>query len=294
MKNIPESIVKAGHPDFPILDQIARFVLNRAGGKTALEEKLPALVRDAVDFVLDPVRTGRTRLSDLDNVEKTFIGLKVEHFIRDMLDVPKGLRDLIIDGMDVDVKNTTRESWMIPPEIYRSEEPCIVVAFDEQDQRCWMGVMLARDAYLNSPNQDKKRSVRKGAFKNILWLVNEAPYPRGHWEGLDMQRFRELREISGGTKRAAQFFRENIGRPVHRSVIQALLFDQRDYMKRLRGNQGARDILRTEGIALLSGFYDKAALRILKAPRTGDDEMIAVSPRNETDLSYLRRTKLID
>ncbi|MBX3509414.1 MAG: hypothetical protein KF714_11565 [Parvibaculum sp.] len=294
MRNIPESIVKAGHPDFSVLDQIAGFVLERTGGKTSLEERLPALIRDAVDFVLDPIRTGRTRLADLDNVEKTFIGLKVEHFIRDMLDVPKGLRDLVIDGMDVDVKNTTRDTWMIPPEIYRSEEPCIVVAFDEQDQRCWMGVLLARDAYLNSPNQDKKRSVKKSAFKNILWLVEEAPYPKGHWDGLDMRRFRDLREIDGGTKRAAQFFRENIRRPVHRSVIQALLFDQRDYMKRLRGNQGARDILRTEGIALLSGFYDKAALRALKAPHTGDDEMIAISPRDRAELDYLKQTKLID
>ena len=103
--------------------------------------------------------------------------------------------------------------------------------------------------------------------RNILWLVEGALYPKSSWDGIDMARFRDLRRIRGGTKRAAAFFRENLGRPVHRLLIQALLHDQRDYMKRVRGNGGARDLLKTEGILLLSGTYDA------KRARTGGFEI---------------------
>ncbi len=77
-----------------------------------------------------------------------------------------------------------------------------------------------------------------------------------------MSRFRQLREIKGGKKRAAQFFRENIGKKVNRKVLQSLLHDQKDYMKRIRGNGGARDELRKERIEILTGVYDsKKAMR---------------------------------
>ena len=91
-----------------------------------------------------------------------------------------------------------------------------------------------------------------------------------------MVRFGELRRsIKGGKKRAAQFFRENIGRKVHRTIVESLLFDQRDFMKRVRGNGGARDDLRKEGILILSGTYDykQAKQRKIILER---DEFVAV------------------
>lgn len=220
---------------------------------------LPLLLKDAVDFVLDPVRTGRTKIAELDKVEKTYIGLKVEHYLREWLGVPKGLkRDIQIDGLDVDIKNTISTTWMIPPETYRTEEPCLLVATAKFDGRCWLGIVVARDAYLTNKkgNRDSKRQISAAGMKNILWLVEDVAYPVSTWDGLDMPRFMEIRRIRGGKKRAAQFFRENINRKVHRSIIQALLFDQRDFMKRVRGNGGARDDLRKEKILILSGTYD--------------------------------------
>ena len=100
------------HQDFQTLDQIRSAILARCGGEKALAAALPNLIADAVDFVVDPVRTARTLISELDNVEKTFIGLKIEHFLRDFLDFPKGIRDLRIGDMDVDVKTTVRNTWM--------------------------------------------------------------------------------------------------------------------------------------------------------------------------------------
>lgn len=269
-------------------------LVRQGGGLEAFESSFTDCIRRASDFVIDPVTTGRTRLDEIDNVEKTFVGLKVEHFIRDVLDAPKGLRDLVIDGIDIDVKNTTRDTWMIPPETYREDGICLLVASDERLHQCWLGLIVAREEFLNADNRDGKRSVSRGAFENILWIFDGVQYPASSWTGLDMDRFRELRKISGGTRRACQFFRENIRIVVNREVIHALLFDQKDYMKRIRGNQGARDVLRAEGVAVLSGFYDQKIIRELGISPIGTDDFIAIAGNTPDEVALLMRHRLID
>jgi hypothetical protein len=280
--------VAPGHPDYEALNKIRTGILARVGGEKAMADALPLLIRDALDFVIDPVRTARTRVIDLDNVEKTFIGLKVEHYLRDLLDVPKGLRDLVIDGLDVDVKNTVGSTWMIPPETYRTEDPCLLIATAEQDGQCSLGLMLARDAYLNKANRDHKRGVGAEGRRNILWIVKDVAFPQSRWAGIDMARFRELRRVNPGANRAASFFRENLQRPIHRSIVQSLLFDQEDYMKRLRGNGGARDMLAPDGIALLSGQYDSALIVALSLPVTARDEFVSVKPATDAQRALWR------
>jgi hypothetical protein len=272
----PSKIVP-GHPDFDILDRLRAAILGKVGGAAKMRSALPVLIRDAIDFVIDPVRTARTRIGDLDNVEKTFVGLKVEHYFRDLLDVPKGVRDLVIDGLNVDVKNTVGTTWMIPPESYNNADPCLLIATAEENGKCWLGLLVARPEYLNRPNRDQKRSVSSEGSEHILWIVEGMPFPVSRWAGVDMLRFRELRKVKGGTRRAADFFRENVGRRIHRTIIHALLFDQDDYMKRLRGNGGARDILSLEGILLLSGAYDARRVVDMGLPALARDEMMAVA-----------------
>lgn len=289
------SRVDEAHPDFEEIRRIETVIAALVGGLDRLRLEFPGAIRAVIDAIIDPVRTGRTRFDHLDNVEKTFIGLKVEHVLRDLLDVPKGLRDLIIDGMDVDVKNTVRDTWTIPPETYREEEPCILIASEEATNLCWLGIFFARDAYLApGMNRDGKRSVSAFGFENIWWIIEAADYPRSRWLTLDMERFRELRKVRGGTRRACAFFRENPNIVVDRSVIQALLYDQKDYMKRLRANQGARDELRKEGIALLSGTYDAVILNQLGFGDIQEDEWIAVHPNDEAQRNILRRANAID
>ena len=168
---------------------------------------------------------------------------------------------------------------MIPPETYRQEEPCLLIATATRDNTCSLGLLVARDQYLTRPNRDKKRGVSKEGRSKILWLVQRATLPPSRWDGIDMLEFRNLRSIRGGTRRAAAFFREYLNRKTHRSVIQSLLFDQDDYMKRLRGNGGARDILAPEGIALLSGAYDSSKILQLGLTPLASDEFIAVRVR---------------
>lgn len=234
------------------------------------------ILKEAAEFVIDPVRTARTAIQDLDNVEKTFIGLKVEHFFRDFVDLPKGARDLSLDGVDIDIKNTVTSTWMIPPETYRQQEPCLLIATERTGASCSLGLMVAREAYLTAPNRDQKRGVSAAGKQQIVWLVKDEPMPPSRWEDIDILRFRELRKIRPGRERAAQFFRENLSKVIHRTILVALLFDQKDPIKRTRGNGGARDLLRPEGIEILSGVYDKRRLKELGMSSIEKDEFIAV------------------
>lgn len=283
------SRVVPGHRDYDTLTHLAAEVHRKVPGNLA--HILGEIAVNAVEFVLDPIRTGRTVLSDLDNVEKTFVGLKIEHFVRDLLDAPKGVRDLVLGGMDVDVKNTVSESWswMIPPETIRDEGPCLLVASSERYRVSWLGLIMAHPEYLNAPNRDRKCSIKSGAYGDILWLVDGVSWPQDRWAGVDMVRFRELRRLKvAGERRAAIFFQENLHKPIHRTVIVALLHDQKDPMKRLRGNGGARDILRPLGIALLSETYNNNILPMLGLPRLGRDEHIAIMPDTPEKLAVLR------
>lgn len=274
------------HPDYAILSMLRDKISSRVGGITELERKFPLIVRDAVDFVLDPVRTARTRVVELDNVEKTFIGLKLEHFVRDMLDVPKGLRDLVVGGLDVDIKNTVGNNWSIPLETYRSSEPCLLMAVNDAKFTCSLGIIIAKLEYLHGGkgNRDTKRGVSKAGFENILWLVEDRPFPPSRFSEIDMNRFRELRKIRKGNERAAQFWRENLGIIVHRDVMQTLLFDQYDYMKRLRSNGGAPDILKSEGIDILIGTYkqDRIIAGSLGIDALRRDQIVGVRLNSES------------
>lgn len=272
----PDPAMDSSHPDFPQLTALREVLLAKAKPGSDLVRDFPALVRQAVDYVLDPVLTARTSIRELDNVEKTFIGLKVEHLLRDYLNVPKGVRDLRIGNQNVDVKNTVGGTWMIPKETYSEEGVCLLIRIDEEGNRCWLGLLIAHDAYLNAPNRDSKRGVSASGRRNILWLIDGAPFPTSRWAGLDMVRFRELRGKYSGAQRAAIFFQENIGRRIHRSVLQSLLWDQKDYMKRLRDNGGARDILAPLGIRLLSGTYDSQAPELRGTERLLPDEFVAL------------------
>lgn len=271
--------------DLQKLEEIASELFRLVGGQEIFVSRFPEIICDAVDYVVDPVRTARTKVSELDNVEKTFIGLKIEHFLRDFIGVPKGLRDLRLANEDIDVKNTVQKNWMIPPETFRNSEPCILVMVATEERRCSLGIIIAREEYLNKPNRDGKRSVKSSSFEKIYWIFKERSLPESRYEGLNMLRFRELRGQAGGSRRAAQFFRENLGKVIHRSVLQGLLFDQKDYMKRVRGNGGARDILFKENAVILSGYYHALLIKEFDLPCCNRDEFVS---HNCTEVEWQR------
>jgi len=74
-------------------------------------------------------------------------------------------------------------------------------------------------------------------------------------------------------------FTEIQGVPINRTVIEGIA-QQKDYMKRLRKNGGARDKLAANGIALLSGSYDSSLIKKLGLASCTKEEFISYRARN--------------
>jgi len=277
-----------GHPDYPILKRLESALAKQAGGLDQLKQELPALIRAAIDEVIDAPRTGRVHARELEKTEKTYIGTKVEILVRNFFRLPKGILDLTIEGLDVDVKNTISGNWMIPREAVG--KPCLLVASDETRQTCSFGIFVAHLKNLTvGENQDRKRSVSAAGFASIHWLFADEPYPPSFWSTAGQEKTHAIMRGKSGNERIEALFREVQGVPVRRDIVQAVA-QQKDYMKRLRKNGGARDTLAREGVAILSGKYDSSLIKRLRLPRAGPDEFISFKPTAADDISLLRET----
>jgi hypothetical protein len=58
MKKFPPSI-STKHSDYNELSRLQRAIHASAGGRRKLEAAMPQLIQEAIDFVIDPVRTAR-------------------------------------------------------------------------------------------------------------------------------------------------------------------------------------------------------------------------------------------
>ena len=282
------------HPDFADLKILQDIVFTSVGGQAKFEKGLRTLFRSAIDEVIDSPRTGRFLFSQLEKTEKTYLGTKVELLVRAWLKVPRGDRlDLKIGTTEVDVKLTTsgRFSWMIPREAI--EQLCILLQFDEEEFTCSVGLVRARREYLrDGVNQDKKTSLSAAGVKNIWWLVSACSYEANFWATLDGQTHELVAAASGGAQRLAVFFERCIGRPVSRDRIAAVAL-QDDFMKRIRRNGGARDLLAPKGIGILYSENDRALIKRLGLT-LGYREFVSYRPANFEEECLLREAGKID
>ena len=263
------------HVDLPIAQRIEAALLKECKGIANMRRELPSLMRQAIDEVIDAPRTGRVYAHELEKTEKTYIGTKAEILIRNYFRLPKGILDLRIDGLDVDVKNTLGQTWMIPPEAVG--KPCIVVASDEPKRTFFLGIFIAKLEHLTAgANQDKKRSVSVFGHQNIHWLIENESYALSFWASIGEKKTQDIMRGSSGTQRVATLFREVQASPIHRDIVQAVA-QQKDYMKRLRKNGGARDLLAREEIAILSGLYDGELVAKLGFEPLERDEFMSIN-----------------
>lgn len=111
----PPPDLAAEHRDYELLSRLQAAIYRQAGSRDKFEESIPGILRQAVDEVIDTRRSGRFVLDELQNSEKTYIGTKVEIVVRNYLRLPRGtVLDVVIDGVETDIKNTIGTSWMIP------------------------------------------------------------------------------------------------------------------------------------------------------------------------------------
>lgn len=283
----------SSHPDYGIVGPVVAAIFQAAGGSDEFSIKVPVMLRTAIDEVIDAPRTRRFLLEDTEKTEKTYLGTKVEILIRAFLKFPKGsILDMSVNGVEVDIKNTMATNWSIPKE--NVGRIALLIRISEKRSVCDVGVSLLRDAYLNPGlNQDKKRGVSVAGQANFWWLLRTHPYPVNFWQLLSPQQRQALIGAGGGTARIAALFELVQQRPISRTQVQALA-QQHDYMKRIRRNGGARDILAAKGIAILSGAYDQVAIRALGLGLVTREEFISVTPRTPQEAQLLLNLGHID
>ncbi len=264
------------HSDYTLLKRLEDAIYASAGGQEAFERDIPALLRQAIDEVIDPARSKRFTLADLEKTEKTYLGTKIEILLRNALGFARGTTlDLSIDGVQVDVKNTVGTAWTIPNEALG--HPCILISSSEQKAVCSFGLIVIRREVLNAGrNRDQKTTIKKSELTNVHWLLKDAPYPRNFWLGLKPEDRQAIVLPRGGTDRVAMLFRRYQRRPISRNLIVALA-QQDDPMKRLRKNGGARDQLEAEGIRVLSGKTQRRLIEELGLPFCEPDEFISIA-----------------
>jgi hypothetical protein len=281
------------HPDYATLAPIADAMIRAAGGFNAFAETVTHLFRQAIDEVIDAPRTNRFTLKDIEKTEKTYIGTKVEILLRNALGMPKGgILDLLVDGVEVDIKMTTVRDWMIPRESIG--RPAVLMRADEQKARCDVGLVVCRPQYLrNSNNQDKKGQIAAANYIHIWWILKSHPYPPNFWEILSGDDRAAIMGAGGAKWRIAALFERIQGQPVSRSQVQAI-GQQLDYMKRLRKNGGARDVLSPKGIAILWGEKDRELITRLGLGPVTSEEFISFKPERSEDVLLLRQAGHID
>jgi hypothetical protein len=262
------------HVDYSLLMRLEEAIYAAVGGRERFAETIPAMLRQAIDEVIDTARSKRFTLGELEKTEKTYLGTKVKILLRNVLDAGRGAHmDLLIDGIEVDVKNTVSGAWTIPNEAIG--HVCILISSDEAKSLCSFGLIVIRPEILNrGRNRDGKTTIRKAELANVHWLLKNERYPANFWMGLDPEARRAIVTPRGGTERVAMLFRLCQRMPISRKTVVALA-QQDDPMRRIRKNGGARDPLGPEGIVILSGMTQKKTIAELGLPFCRPDQFIS-------------------
>jgi Restriction endonuclease NaeI len=283
-----------GHADYFDLAQLHDDLIKAAQSRILFEEKLRSFFRSAIDEVIDTARTGRFFFHQLEKTEKTYLGTKFEILLRDWMQLPKGIKlDLLIGEREVDVKSTTGggSAWMIPPEAI--DQFCLLLRVNETKAKCAIGLVRCRDSYLNAgTNRDAKRTFSKVGTENIWWLVSDFDYTPNFWSLIDDSLRNTIMSSGAGSKRLAALFEHCLGMPISRVQVEAVAA-QDDFMKRIRKNGGARDILSPKGIAILYSETDRD-LMVQLGLKFGHREFVSHKPISEAQTKILREAGKID
>lgn len=254
-------------------------------------ERFGRILRDTIDQLLDGEHTGRFDWNDLHKTEKTHAGTLVEiNLLREFKFDSGNDMDYLIEGIEVDCKfSQTLYGWMIPPEAL--DEICLVVWADDQGKQWSAGLLRANRAMLTTSGKVTKKGNRDGKFRLtkdhhslVKWLWNQAPLEENLLLHIDKETQEAVLAAGSASKRSPgqakvnELFRRVQRRRVNRTVVRTLA-QQKDYMKRVRYNGGARSKLRREGILICGDYPNHQAVAEqlgLPVPREGENVSIRV------------------
>ncbi|SDM41930.1 Restriction endonuclease NaeI [Geodermatophilus siccatus] len=230
-------------------------------------DKFAGVLRDTLDQLLDGRRRGRFDYAQLYKTEKTYMGTLVEINLQRAFDFSDGeITDYSIAGVQVDCKFSQRiGGWELGPEMV--DQVCLVVWCKDEESAWRAGLVRARAELLSAPNRDAKRKLTRDGVAAIRWLWPShgrlAPnllllLPADVRHRI-MSATGRVRQANAVQARVNQLFREVQGQIIRRAVFETVAHGADDPLKRARGNGGAREKLRPEGIVVL-GHQDNDPL----------------------------------
>jgi hypothetical protein len=251
-------------------------------------DQVARVIRDTLDQLYDGQHSGRWKFDQLHKTEKTHMGTLVEINLHRQFGFDDGdVTDYRMAGVEVDCKySMTYGNWELPPEAI--DHVCLVISASDAEGSWSAGLIRVREPQLRAgSNRDAKRQLTAVSRASIRGL-----WPAHGWLAenlflnLDAGRrdrifgARGRRGERNGQARVNELFRLVQGRIIRRAEL-ATVAQQDDFMKRARGNGGARSQLRAEGILVL-GHQDNdplvAAALGLPVPRKGEFISARVSP----------------
>ena len=183
--------------------------------------------------------------------------------------------DYQIAGHDVDCKfSQSFGAWMIPTEARGGL--CLVLWANDEESKWSMGVVRASEENLQpSRNRDQKTSLSRDGITHVSMLFNRAELAPNLLLQLPRATVDRILASNSGAAKVQELFRLVQRRPISRVVV-ATVGKQADYMKRIRGNSGARSQLRPEGIVILGQFKAHRTIAVkLGLPVPGKGESIS-------------------
>jgi hypothetical protein len=254
-------------------------------------EQVAAVLRETLDQLYDGQHTGRWSYDQLHKTEKTHMGTLVEINLHRAFGFEDGdVTDYRIAGVEVDCKySMSYGGWELPPEVIN--HICLLITGNDLTSTWTAGLARIHEAYLRGrANRDAKRQLTAASRSNIrrLWpahgrlaenlFLHLNPITRDRIFGSTAKH-----GSSHGQARTNELFRSVQRRIVRRPEL-ATVAQQDDFMKRARGNGGARTQLRNEGIIVL-GHQDNdplvASALGLPVPRKGEFVSARVVPAGE-------------
>jgi hypothetical protein len=225
-------------------------------GMERSKERFAGVLRNTIDQLLNGEVTGRYDWAELYKTERTHAGTLVEiNLQREFMFADGKVMDYRIADIEVDCKySQSFGGWMIPPEAMG--HICLLVWANDYDSRWCAGLFRVRREWLNQGgNRDAKLTVKSLHRRDkIQWLWLDAELPENvllHMNAVDRA---AVFAQQSGQQRLNELFRRVQQRRIGRNVVRTVA-QQKDYMKRVRGNGGSRSALQPEGI-LIMGDYD--------------------------------------
>ena len=238
------------------------------------------VLRDTLDQIYDGQHTGRWSYDQLHKTEKTHVGTLVEINLHRKFNFADGVAtDYRIAGVEVDCKYSMNYGgWELPPEAM--DHICLLITANDQRSSWNAGLIRVKEPLLRArSNRDAKRQLSASSHMHIreLWPDNRK-IAANLFLVLDAESRNRIfgakanRGNQHGQARVNELFRLVQRRIIRRAEL-ATVAQQDDFMKRARGNGGARTALRSEGILVL-GHQDNdpnvAAALGLAVPKKGE------------------------